>query len=76
MYLKELKERVEHDEYVVDPHRVAEALLRRAAARRSSASATRCASITYVSCSTRSLSSFRYISKSRSSTPCGLGIGS
>jgi hypothetical protein len=34
MYLKELKQRVEHDTYVVDPHLVAEALLRRAAARR------------------------------------------
>jgi hypothetical protein len=34
MYLKELKERVEHDAYVVDAHLVAEALLRRAAARR------------------------------------------
>jgi hypothetical protein len=34
MYLKELKERVEHDAYVVDPQEVAEAMLRRAAARR------------------------------------------
>jgi len=34
MYLKSLKERVEHDTYVVDPQLVAEALLRRAAARR------------------------------------------
>jgi hypothetical protein len=34
MYLKELKARVEHDEYVVDPRLVAEALLRRAAAHR------------------------------------------
>jgi hypothetical protein len=34
MYLKELKERVEHDAYVIDPHLVAEALLRRAAERR------------------------------------------
>lgn len=34
MYLKELKERVEHDAYEVDAHRVAEALLRRAAERR------------------------------------------
>ena len=34
MYLKELKERVAHDAYVVDPQLVAEALLRRAAARR------------------------------------------
>jgi hypothetical protein len=33
MYLKELKERVEHDDYVVDAHLVAEALLRRAAER-------------------------------------------
>lgn len=37
LYLKELKERVEHDTYVVDPHLVAEALLRRAAARRAAA---------------------------------------
>ena len=37
MYLKELKQRVEHDSYVVDPHLVAEALLRRAAARRADA---------------------------------------
>jgi hypothetical protein len=34
MYVKQLKERVEHETYVVDPHLVAEALLRRAAARR------------------------------------------
>jgi hypothetical protein len=34
MHLKELKERVEHDAYVVDAHLVAEALLRRAAERR------------------------------------------
>jgi hypothetical protein len=34
MYLKELKQRVEHDTYVIDPYLVAEALLRRAAARR------------------------------------------
>jgi hypothetical protein len=34
MYLKELKARVEHDEYVVDTHLVAEALLRRAAQQR------------------------------------------
>jgi hypothetical protein len=33
MYAKELKERVEHDTYVVDAYRVAEALLRRAADR-------------------------------------------
>jgi hypothetical protein len=32
MYLKTLKERVEHDTYVVDTHLVAEAMLRRAAA--------------------------------------------
>jgi hypothetical protein len=37
MYVKELKDRVEHDAYVVDPHLVAEALLRRAAARRAGA---------------------------------------
>jgi hypothetical protein len=37
MYIKELKHRVEHDDYVVDPHLVAEALLRRAAARRAGA---------------------------------------
>jgi hypothetical protein len=37
MYLKELKERVEHDAYVVDTHLVAEALLRRAAARKAGA---------------------------------------
>jgi hypothetical protein len=34
MYLKELKQQVEHETYVIDPHLVAEALLRRAAARR------------------------------------------
>jgi hypothetical protein len=34
MYLKELKQRVEDDSYVVDPHLVAAALLQRAAARR------------------------------------------
>ena len=34
MYVKQIKERVEHDTYVVDAHLVAEALLRRAAARR------------------------------------------
>jgi hypothetical protein len=34
MYVKEIKERVDHDAYVVDVHLVAEALLRRAAARR------------------------------------------
>jgi hypothetical protein len=34
MDLKDLKARVEHDEYVVDAQLVAEALLRRAAARR------------------------------------------
>jgi hypothetical protein len=37
MYVKELKERVAHDAYVVDPHLVAEALLRHAAARRAGA---------------------------------------
>jgi hypothetical protein len=37
MYLKELKARVAHDTYVVDPQLVAEALLRRAAARRADA---------------------------------------
>jgi hypothetical protein len=37
MYVKELKERVEHDTYVVDAHLVAEALLRRAAAQRADA---------------------------------------
>jgi len=37
MYLKELKARVEHDEYVVDARLVAEALLRRAAAPRADA---------------------------------------
>jgi hypothetical protein len=34
MYVKELKAQVRDDVYVVDPHQVAEALLRRAAARR------------------------------------------
>jgi hypothetical protein len=34
MYLKTLKERVEHDAYVVDTHLVAEAMLRRVAANR------------------------------------------
>jgi hypothetical protein len=34
MYMKQLKERVEHDTYVVDAHLVAEAMLRHAAARR------------------------------------------
>jgi hypothetical protein len=34
MYLKELKQRVEDDNYVVDPQLVAAALLQRAAARR------------------------------------------
>ncbi len=34
MYFKELKERVEHDTYVIDAHLVAEAMLRRAAARK------------------------------------------
>lgn len=34
MYVKELKERLEHDNYVIDAHLVAEAMLRRAAARR------------------------------------------
>jgi len=37
MYVKELKERVEHDTYVVDAYLVAEALLRRAAARKADA---------------------------------------
>jgi hypothetical protein len=37
MYVKELKERVEHDEYVVDAHLVAEAMLRRAAATKAGA---------------------------------------
>lgn len=37
MYVKQIKERVEHDTYVVDVHLVAEALLRRAAARRTDA---------------------------------------
>jgi hypothetical protein len=39
MYVKELKERVEHDTYVIDEHLVAEAMLRRVAARRSAAPA-------------------------------------
>lgn len=34
MYVKQLKERVEHDNYVIDAHLVAEAMLRHAAARR------------------------------------------
>jgi hypothetical protein len=34
MYVKELKERVEHDAYVVDAHLVAEAMMQRVAARR------------------------------------------
>ena len=34
MYLKELKDRVEHDTYVIDAHLVAEAMLRRVAERR------------------------------------------
>lgn len=33
MYVKELKERLEHDNYVVDAHLVAEAMLRQAAER-------------------------------------------
>jgi hypothetical protein len=37
MYVKELKERVEHDVYVVDAHLVAEALMQRVAARRADA---------------------------------------
>jgi hypothetical protein len=37
MYFKELKERVEHDTYVIDAHLVAEAMLRRAAARKAGA---------------------------------------
>jgi hypothetical protein len=37
MYVKQIKDQVEHDTYVVDPHLVAEALLRRAAARRADA---------------------------------------
>jgi hypothetical protein len=37
MYMKQLKERVEHDAYVVDAHLVAEAMLRRAADQRTSA---------------------------------------
>jgi hypothetical protein len=37
MYVKQLKERVEHDNYVIDAHLVAEAMLRHAAARRSEA---------------------------------------
>lgn len=39
MYVKQLKERVEHDTYVVDAHLVAEAMLRRVAARRADAPA-------------------------------------
>jgi hypothetical protein len=39
MYMKTLKERVEHDAYVVDAHLVAEAMLRHAAARRTDAPA-------------------------------------
>lgn len=35
MYVKELKERLEHDNYVIDAHLVAEAMLRHAAERRS-----------------------------------------
>jgi hypothetical protein len=34
MYVKELKAQVQDDAYVVDPHRVAEALLRKTASRR------------------------------------------
>jgi hypothetical protein len=37
MYVKELKALVQHDDYVVDPQLVAEALLRRAAAHRAGA---------------------------------------
>jgi hypothetical protein len=37
MYVKELKERVEHDSYVVDAQLVAEALMQRVAARRADA---------------------------------------
>jgi hypothetical protein len=37
MYVKQLKERVEHDNYVIDAHLVAEAILRHAAARRAEA---------------------------------------
>jgi hypothetical protein len=37
MYVKQIKDQVEHDTYVVDPHLVAEALLRGAAARRADA---------------------------------------
>jgi hypothetical protein len=37
MYVKQIKERVEHDTYVVDVHLVAEALLRRAAAHKAGA---------------------------------------
>ena len=37
MYVKELKAQVRDDVYVVDPHQVAEALLRRAATRRADA---------------------------------------
>jgi Anti-sigma-28 factor, FlgM len=39
MYVKELKERLEHDNYVIDAHLVAEAMLRRVAARRADAPA-------------------------------------
>jgi hypothetical protein len=37
MYLKELKQRLEDDNYVVDPHLVAVAMLQRAAARQADA---------------------------------------
>jgi ribosomal protein S3 len=37
MYVKELKDRVEHDAYVVDAQLVAEAMLRRVAARKAGA---------------------------------------
>ncbi|MCW3002107.1 MAG: hypothetical protein JWQ20_1405 [Conexibacter sp.] len=37
MYVKELKAQVQDDLYVVDPHLVAEALLRKAASRRADA---------------------------------------
>lgn len=37
MYVKQIKERVEHDAYVVDAHQVAEAMLRRVAERRAGA---------------------------------------
>jgi len=39
MYMKQLKERVAHDAYVVDAYQVAEAMLRHAAARRAVAPA-------------------------------------